>query len=548
MSGPDLSAFLSFPDGIIIQAVVVTEKSLVVNVACTFPCAPCPLCGQASERIHGAYARTVADLPCAGRRVILEYTVRKFVCGSACCPRKIFTERRESLVQPYARMTNRLVALVQAVGLASGGELGSRLAERMSISLSPATVLRRIMAIAPPDTSAIRILGVDDFAWKKRLRYGTILVDLEQHKIIDVLLDRSDTTFTQWLTEHPTVEVICRDRASDYAKAANQAAPQALQVADRFHLIRNLADALTPLLSRCQKEAQSTAQEPSLSLPSSAAPIASRPLPTPQTWQQQTPEVVEQRHQLRQAERDQRYQQMCELREHGLTQAQIAAQMGVGVRTVRSWLKAGAAPSWKRRFRRRSIFDPYAAYVLQRWQSGVHDGKQLYEEIRAQGFTGSHGIVKRFLQTLRGKRGKPRPNQDPPATKRPAPNNPTWLFIRQEKDLTAEERIELFLLCQHSPTAKLAYLLVQAFLTMLRQRRGEEFEGWVQAAEVSHIPELERFALNLQRDRKAVEAGLTYAYSSGPVEAQVHKLKLVKRSMYGRAKLPLLRQRLLHAI
>lgn len=402
--------------------------------------------------------------------------------------------------------------------------------------------------MAPPDTSAVRILGVDDFAWKKRLRYGTILVDLERHTIIDVLLDRSDTTLTQWLTDHPTVEVICRDRASDYTKAANQAAPQALQVADRFHLVRNLADALTPLLSRCQKECQPLAQETVPALPSSAAHTSPRPLTTPQTWQQQTPEVVEHRHQIRQAEREKRYQQMCDLREQGWTQTQIAKQVGVGVRTVRSWLKAGGAPTWKRRFRRRSVFDPYAAYVLERWQAGVHDGKQLYEEIRAQGFTGSAGIVKRFLQTLRGKRGKPPPNQQPPETKRPAPNNPTWLFIRHEKDLTVEQRIELFLLRSDSPTARLTYLLVQAFLTMLRERRGYEFEGWLQAVAASHIPELQRFANSLLRDREAVEAGLTYAYSSGPVEAQVQKLKLVKRSMFGRAKLPLLRQRLLHAI
>jgi transposase len=157
--------------------------------------------------------------------------------------------------------------------------------------------------------------------------------------------------------------------------------------------------------------------------------------------------------------------------------------------------------------------------------------------------------VKRFLQTLRGKRGKLCPNQPPPpAIKRSAPNNPTWLFIRKGQDLTAEERIELFLLCHHNPTARLAYLLVQAFLTMLRLRRGYEFEGWLQAVEASRIPELQRFANSLLRDRKAIEASLTYAYSSGPVEAQVHKLKLVKRSMFGRAKLPLLRQRLLHAI
>jgi transposase len=420
----------------------------------------------------------------------------------------------------------------------------------MSIRISPSTLLRRIMALAPPDTSAVRILGVDDFAWKKRFRYGTILIDLEQHQIIDILLDRSDTSFSQWLADHPTVEVICRDRASDYAKAARQAAPQALQVADRFHVVRNLADALTPLLARCQKECQPPAQESAPSLPPPpVALVFPMPLPTPQTWQQQTPEVVERRHQIRQTERDQRDQQICDLREQGLTQVQIAQQMGIGERTVRSWLKAGAAPSWKRRFRRRSTFDPYAAYVLERWQAGIYEGKQLYEEIRAQGFKGNIRIVQRFLQTLRGKRGKPRPNQEPPPpVKRPAPNNPTWLFIRQEKDLTTEERIELFLLCHSSSPARLAYLLVQAFLTMLRERRGYEFEGWLQAVEASSIPELQRFANSLLRDRQAVEAGLTYSYSSGPVEAQVHKLKLMKRSMFGRAKLPLLRQRLLHAI
>ena len=543
------SSFLPLPDGIIIHRLTEAESLLVVGIACTLPTACCPVCRHPSERIHGEYVRTVADLPCAGRRVILEFTVRKFVCRQTECVRKIFTERTPELVHSYARQTNRLVALVQAVGLVSGGELGSRLAKRMGMVLSPSTVLRRIMVLPPPSSPPVRVLGVDDFSWKKRFRYGTILVDIERGKIIDVLLDRTETTFEKWLSMHPGIEVICRDRASDYAKAATASAPQALQVADRWHLVRNLADALTPLLSRCQKELSEIQHEqapppvPAHSLP--------RPLPKPEMWQQQTPAVVEQRHQIRQRARDEQYQRMVVLREQGLTQAEIAKTLGVGVRTVRSWLKAGTAPAWKRRFRRRSIFDPYAAYVLERWQQGVQDGKQIFEEIRAQGFKGSHGIVKRFLQTLRGKRGKHRSQKEPGSlapTRYAAPTNPTWLFIRKVEDLTSDERIELFLLCHQSPTAKLAYLLVLAFLTMLRLRLGYEFEGWLQAVEASRIPELQRFANSLLRDRKAVEAGLTSTYSSGPVEAQVHKLKLVKRSMFGRAKLPLLRQRLIHAI
>ncbi|MBO0791374.1 MAG: ISL3 family transposase [Ktedonobacteraceae bacterium] len=541
--------FLPLPDGIIIHRVTEAQSLLVVGIACTLPTACCPVCGHPSERIHGNYVRTVADLPCAGRRVVLEFTVRKFVCRVASCERNIFTERTPELVQPSARQTNRLAALVQAVGLVAGGEMGSRLAERMSIVLSPSTVLRRVMALPPPSSPPVRVLGVDDFAWKKRFRYGTILVDIERGKIIDVLLDRTGITFEKWLAFHPGIEVICRDRGSDYAKAATAAAPQALQVADRWHLVRNLAEALTPLLFRCQKELRSSDREQASSSASVVSPP--NPLPPPHMWQQQPPAVVEQRHRVRQQARDGQYQRMVALREQGLTQAEIARTLGVGVRTVRSWLKAGTAPTWKRRFRRRSIFDPYAAYVLERWQQGVHDGKQLFEEIRAQGFKGSHGIVKRFLQTLRGKRGKRRSQKEPgPSvpTKYAAPNNPTWLFIRRDTDLTTQERVELFLFCEQSPTAKQTYRLVQAFLTMVREQRGWELEGWLMAVEMSNIPELLRFAYSLLRDRKAVEAGLSTPYSSGPVEAQVHKLKLVKRQMFGRAKLPLLRQRLLHAI
>jgi transposase len=505
---------------------------------------PCPQCHQPSTRIHGRYQRTVADLPCAGRTVILALTLRKFVCTAPDCPRRIFTERLPGLVQSYARMTSKLIALVQAFGLVAGGQMGTRLADRSGIATTPSTLLRHLMQLPPPVTRAVRVLGVDDWSWKKRHRYGTLLVDLERHKIVEVLADRESATLEQWLRGHPEVEIVSHDRGKDYARAVSRAAPQARQVVDRFHLVRNLAEVLQKLLAHCRAEIRQQDADPLP--PEQGADQPVRSLPTPAAWQQRTPPHIEIAHQARQASRDDRFRQMTALRAHGLTQAAIAKRMGMSERAVRTWLKRGAAPTWKRQFRRRSVFDPYAAYVLERWQEGVHEAKQLYEEIRTQGFPGTVRIVQRFVQALAD---EPSRTPLPPAAaaERFSANYTTWLFIRDPQALTTLEQAEIELICQRSATAQESYQLTQQFMNMLRQRHGQEFETWVSAVEASHIPELCRFARSLLKDKDAVVAGLTLSYSNGPVEAQVQKLKLIKRSMFGRAKLPLLRQRLLYA-
>jgi transposase len=471
-------------------------------------------------------------------------TVRKFICSSPTCPRKIFTERLPGLVESYARMTSRLIALVQALGLAAGGQMGTRLADRIAIATTPPTLLRHLMQLPTPVARAVRVLGVDDFAWKKRHHYGTLLVDLERHKIVEVLADRESATLEQWLRAHPEVKVVSRDRGKEYTKAATEAAPQAQQVVDRFHLVRNLAEVLQKILAHCRAEIrQADSDQPPQQKAGEEAP---HPLPTAASWQQRTPAHVEQAHQARQASRDDRFRQIRELRAQGLTQAAIARRIGMSERAVRNWLKRGAAPTGKRQFRRRSVFDPYAQYVLQRWQAGIHEAKQLYEEIRAQGFPGTVRIVQRFVQALADKPSST-PLPEASAAERFSANKMTWLFIRDPKQLTGKEQAELELICHHSATAALCYQFAQQFMTMLRRRRGQELEAWLSAVEASELAELRRFAQGLLKDKSAVIAGLTLSYSNGPVEAQVHKLKLVKRSMFGRAKHPLLRQRLLHA-
>ena len=539
-----LSSILHLPSGITITSVHPSATELVVRVACHVPSMPCPECHQPSSRIHSNYQRTVGDLPCAGRNVLLALTVRKFVCTTPTCSRRIFTERLPGLVCSYGRMTPRLIALVQSLGLVAGGQMGTRQAERTGITTTPSTLLRHLMRLPAPVTRAVRVLGVDDFAWKKRFTYGTILVDLERRKIIDVLADRESATVEAWFKEHPEVDLVSRDRGKEFAKAATLGAPQAQQVVDRFHVVKNLSEVLREILGHCRAEIRQG--ETPVPESEKTGEGSTRPLPTVATWQQRTPIRVKKVHQARQASRDDRYEQMTTLRAQGLTQKEVAKRIGMSEKAVRNWLKRGAAPTNKRQFRRRSVFDPYAAYVLQRWQEGIHEAKQLYEELQAQGFPGTGRIVQRFVQALRD---DPEKITLAPATaaERFSANAATWLFIRDPAQLTAEKQVELELICQRSETARLTYALTQQFMTMLRLRRGQEFETWLEAVEASQIAELCRFAHSLCKDKDAVIAGLTLSYSNGPVEAQVQKLKLVKRSMYGRAKLPLLRQRLLHA-
>ena len=539
-----LASILHLPAGITITSVHPSATELVVRVVCCSSSMPCPECHQPSARIHSNYQRTVGDLPCAGRNVILALTVRKFVCTTPTCSHKIFTERLPGLVSSYGRMTPRLIALVQALGLVAGGQMGTRQAERTGIATTPSTLLRHLMQLPAPVTRAVRVLGLDDFAWKKRFTYGTIVVDLERRKIIDVLPDRESTTVETWLKEHPEVDVVSRDRGKEFAKAATLGAPQAQQVVDRFHVVKNLSEVLREILGHCRAEIR----QGGVPMPQREKTGEERthPLPTAATWQQRTPAQVKKAHQARQASRDDRYQQMTTLRTQGLTQKEVAKRMGMSEKAVRNWLKRGAAPTNERHVRRRSVFDPYGAYVLERWQAGTREAKQLYEEIGAQGFSGTVRIVQRFVQALRDDPEKITLAPETSAERFSA-NNATWLFIRDPKQLTAEKQAELELICQHSETARKTYALTQQFMSMLRLRRGQEFEVWLEAVEASHIDELCRFAHSLCQDKDAVIAGLTLSYSNGPVEAQVQKLKLVKRSMYGRAKLPLLRQRLLHA-
>ena len=224
--------------------------TLTLGIATTQPTASCPVCGGESQRVHSRYTRQLAEEPAFGRRVRLQMTVRRFLCPDPRCPRHIFVEPLDGFAAKHARTTTRLAQAHLAIGLALGGEAGARLAGRTAMPTSPDTLLRRVKQARARSSPTPRLVGIDDWAWRKGQRYGTIVVDLETSEVIDLLPDRDAATVKAWLEAHPGIELVSRDRASAYSQAATEAASKAQQVADRWHLLKNVREAVERLLER----------------------------------------------------------------------------------------------------------------------------------------------------------------------------------------------------------------------------------------------------------------------------------------------------------
>lgn len=545
-----LSACFALPENMAITAVHPTTLTLTIDLACSDPTACCPLCHQFSERVHSIYQRKIADVPCGGRRVLLLLTVRKFICHTRDCSRSIFTERLPELIQSYARMTNRLRLWIEAIGRATSGEVGARLAEHLGMCISPTTILRRLMALFTPQVGTVSVLGIDDWSFRRGRKFGTILVDLTTHAIIDLLPDRDAETAAAWMRLHPEIEIVSRDRGEDYAAAARAGAPQATQCADRFHLAKNLTEIVEEILARCRAEIRQA------SMPADAALVQQ----DRENAQQATTALggdppAGSAHLAHRAERLDRYQQLVELRNEGLTTKEIARRLDMAERTVRHWLKRGipygSAESRRKEGKR---IDRYMAYVTERWNQGEHNGQRLLQELQAQGYKGSAGTLYRFLRSLRGYSASPEVRAERAQAIPEAPlqqfssQKAVWLFVRDPSDLERAERDELATIRQASCTANRAYELTQDFMSMLRCREGERLDTWLENVRKSQICELQRMVRSIEKDKAAVLAGLTLPHSNGVVEGKVHKLKFLKRMGFGRAGFALLRQRVLHAL
>lgn len=241
---------LADPHAIRVDYIRPTREVINLIVHTTAKSTLCPRCRRSSSRVHSRYTRTVADLPWHGVAVRLRLHTRRFRCQNSLCPQCVFCERLPRVVAHYARKTVRLHAALELIGLAIGGEDGARLARGLGLIVSPDTLLRRLRRSLLVETSTPRVVGVDDFAFKRGQRYGTLLVDLERRRPVDLLPDREAETLSAWLREHPGIEIVTRDRSKTYASGITDGAPTAVQVADRWHLLKNLREALEQLLKR----------------------------------------------------------------------------------------------------------------------------------------------------------------------------------------------------------------------------------------------------------------------------------------------------------
>ena len=493
----------------------------------------CPACDGRSERIHSLYRRRLRDLPWEGIPVRIELRVRRFFCDSDDCPQRIFTERLAKTAPRYARRTSRLSVVLGQITLALGGSAGSRLAEQLGILASDSTLLRQLRRRTVEEFATPRVLGIDDWAWRKGRRYGTILCDLERGKVVDLLADRSVESTAQWLRAHPGTEIISRDRANLYAEAATKAAPHAVQVADRWHLLHNLKEAFTGALVPHHRLLAEVARAVSGKSEAATSSVM-EPLPAARSTSRK--QSVQQQNRER---RVARYESVIEKMRQGTSQREIARSCGLARKTVRHWIGAHSFPE-RRPSCHSSTIDQHRSYVEQRWQQGCHNAAQLWRELRERGFDGQSRTVRDWIRKYCGpQKQREQTGSAVSSPLRTSPRQVAWLLLKQPED----SRPYLEELCRRSPEIADCASMAREFCRIIRQRDVSAWPYWRDAA--SSGP-LSNFARHLCRDEAAVLAALQQPWSNGPVEGHVHRLKLIKRSMYGRASFDLLRLRVLH--
>jgi transposase len=521
-----------------LDSVTAENQAIVIRLSTVAPYAACPLCSHLSGRVHSRYSRTLTDLPWNRVAVRLHLRTRKFFCDQPTCERKVFTEPVGELAARYARKTLRLSDTLLRLTYMVGGEAATRIARMLGLLLSPDGLLKQMKKRASqgPRVATPRVVGIDDFAFRKGYRYGTLLVDLEQGKPIDLLPDRDPASVEQWLREHPGIEIISRDRSMGYAGAIRQAAPEATAVADRFHIMKNLMEALEKQVAREYAAIrQCLAPQALEETKPTDTQVPTETDPTLPTWQERR----------RERSRQQRYaywEQVHALSRQGHTQQEIAEKVGIALTTIRRYLRASTFPERRPHACPGGKLDAFEKYLQRRWQDGCHNALQLWRELKEQGFTGCATTVRDYVKPWRDTEVIPAVHEARRAV--PSVRALSWLLLPREKRSATQSQMRRRLLASF-PTLQQSQHLVEAFRSLMRGGSVAEFDAWKKKVIASELSELVTFVRGLEQDREAVEAAMTQTWSNGPTEGQVNRLKFIKRQGYGRASFPLLRARVL---
>ncbi len=474
-----------------------------------------------ASRIHSRYSRSPHDLPVSEHTVRLVLHARRFRCPNTECSKSTFVERLAGLLPYYGRRTHRLTRALRSVGRALGGEAGVRLLQHLRMHSSPRTLLRIVRQQVVRAIETPRVLGVDDWAIRKGRTYGTILVDLERRQTVDLLPGRDAETLTKWLQEHQGIEIIARDRSTEYIRAINNGAPSAQQVAGalwaRWHLLQNLRQMLERCLNRLLTDRKTLPLlriAPSLAIPSRAGPfLRSRAerksgAATHRKWMQI-------------------HQEVHRLHRDGHNISQISRTLQIDRKIVRKYLSMAQLPVRARHPVRMSTLDPYLAHLVTRFHEGCTNGMQLWREIREQGYAGGYGQVIRWLKKHRQQLETPTAHPHDPSTDRTGNSAPeasaslklpsnrqlSWLLLLDAGSYLGHDADLVYSLQQY-PVLNDLQQLVQRFKTIVRERKSTALDTWLSDCATSEFPELQTFATGLMHDYSAVRAAVETDWSN----------------------------------
>jgi transposase len=509
--------------------------------------APCPGCGRLSRSRKGRHRRRLQDLPIQGSPVGLELELSRWRCRNADCAKKSFVEQPHRVAPPHARRTCRVTELARLIGHAAGGRPAERILRQLGLPQSDDTVLRNVKRSASyrRDKPA-RVVGIDDWSWLKGRTYGTIVVDLERRVVVDVLPERSADATADWLRRHPEVEVISRDRCGLYAQGAARGAPQARQVADRFHLLDNLRLTIEQQLSREHRHGGGHARTDPVTLATMAN----------YKGHGRQPELIRHRRLARDGRRalwQTKFDRLKELQTAGVAIASIKRETGLHWKTITKWLALDTLPERRAMEPKATTPARFAGYLAQRWAEGHRSARHLLPELKERGYAGSQTHLERllgqwrradhagFLEELVGDEKAITSSGTLPL----APIAAASLCIKPTKLLTEEQSERVAQLKRASPSFATMRQLAMRFRGILRGKDPDRLADWMNDAHSSGLYGIRRFVLTLRNDMAAVRNAISERWSNGQAEGQINRLKMLKRAMYGRANTDLLRARML---
>lgn len=532
-----------------VESIESIGRHVRIRAASSSPSSSCPRCGATSDRVHSRYERTLGDAAIAGRPTSLRVRVRRFFCDAADCVTRTFAEQIDGLTNRYARRTQLARGMLETIGVALAGRAGARLAATLGLPTSRSTLLRLVRALPDPRVEKVAVLGVDDFAVRRGHVYGTVLLNMSTHQPVDLLEGREADTLADWLDAHPGAEVICRDRAGAYAEGARRGAPDAVQVADRWHLWHNLAEAVEKTVAAHRADLREP--EPSTDGNAgsddddgdSASVDADRNADgdTDAAGQDTTHTATTPPENRLVTRTRERYAAVQDLLARGEKIAAICRQLNLDRKTVQRFARADDVEQLLGKARSRgSLLDPFKPYLHERFNAGCTDAAQLTTEITERGYRGSDKTVRRYLHPFRENLVAPPATPVPPTVRQVT----GWL-TRDPDALDEHDTLALKQIRARSAVLDTTYEHVRDFAKILTNLQGDRLPDWMTKIDQEGAPALKSFVKGLRTDLDAVTAGLTLPYSSGAVEGTVNKIKMIKRQMFGRAKFDLLRKRIL---